>query len=487
MVAASVNGQAVETTQYLRILRRWWWLLLTTTFAGGIMAYIASATITPTYRASSTLVVVQQQTPGIIARDDIETSSMLASTFRGMITVRPLLENAIARGQFPLTPDALRQSLTVENPRSSQLLVVSARASDPILARDIVNVVSDVFINSDELALTSSVGKVSVIEPAVAPHTPISPKKPVNAILGASLALVATTMLVLLFEYLDDTVKSAAEAQEVTGLPTLGMIEGVSKSPQPAEQLRAALNPTSLLAESYRTLRSNLVTVLARRPIARAGSPVVLFTESHRGDGKTTAVANLAVMYGLAGYRTLLVDADLRLPSLHRLFGLENRAGLATLLQSEREQAASLAQPTRHANLDVLPSGPAPLNPSELLASQRMRGLLADLGAAYDLILLDGAPLSGLSDSLAVASMADGTVIVARSGKTRAGDVSAAVEQLYGAAAPVLGVVLCSSRIARGRDQSIRVIGLEDRDAARPDREDPPARRVESPAGVQVD
>jgi succinoglycan biosynthesis transport protein ExoP len=442
----------METSQYLRLLRRWWWLLGMTTAVGGVVAYVASSFITPTYEGTTTLLVVQQQTPGIIERNDLETSVLLANTFRGMITVRPLLEQAIERGSLPLTTDELRNSLAIENPRDSQLLRIVARASTPELARDIANVVSEVFITSDELALTNSAGKVSVIEPSVAPDVPVSPRKSLNALLGASLALTASTLLVLLFEYLDDTVKSARDVFELTGLQTLGRVDSFGRTEHPGEQLQAALHPRSTLAESYRALRTNLANTLGRYGTS-GEAKTVLLTGGARGDGKTTTTANLGVMFGMAGYRVVVVDGDLRAPSLHRVFSLDNSDGLANLLLSEGVTASRAVQRTVHTNVFVLTSGPIPGNPSELLGSSRMRDVLDELTKQYDLVLLDSPPALGITDSSVLAAIVDAVAIVLRPGKTRTGDLRATVEQLATSGTPLVGVIM---NRAHGSERALR-------------------------------
>jgi len=442
----------LEASQYLRILRRWWWLFVASTLVGAIVAYVASSQITPTYEATTKMLVVTQQTQGIIQRNDLETSQLLANTFSGMITVRPILERAIAQGGFDMSVGELRQSISISTPPSTQLLQVTAHASDPVLARDIANVVSTVFIDSDELALTSSTGRVSIIEPATSPSAPIAPRKSVNAALGGALAVFACALLVLLFEYIDDTVKSAQDVTDLVGLATLGQVEAFGRTASPSDQLQVALRPRSPLAESYRALRTNLTNVLARYN-GDGGLRSLLFTGGSRHDGKSTTVANLAVVFGLAGYRVAVVDGDLRAPTLHRVFSLDNSDGLTNVLLSDQVPAGRAMQRTVHTNVSVLTSGPIPSNPSELLGSPRMRDVMAELQSQYDLVLVDSPPVIGVTDASVIAGIVDAIVVIVRPGRTRTGELRTMVEQTAASGKPIIGVVL---NRARGNTRAMR-------------------------------
>ncbi len=432
----------MDVTQYLRILRRWWWLFIASTVIGAAVAYLASSQITPTYSATSTLLVVQQQTPGVVVRNDLETSALLANTFSRMITVRPVLERAIQQGGLDVSVGELRGSLRIANPPATSLLEVTALAHDPVLARDMANTVSEAFISSDEALLTASAGVVNILEPATTPGAPISPNKSLNAMLGGALALIACAVLVVVFEYLDDTVKAPQDILELTGLPTIGRVESFGGVHAPGDQLQAAIRPQSAVAESYRAARTNLANMLARHTQGDDGLRLVLFTSTQRNEGKSTTASNLAVVFGLAGYRVVLIDADLRRPTLHRVFSIDNSEGLTSLLLAPEASLARAVQRTAHPNVSLIPSGPIPANPSELLGSGRMREVLSELRDQFDLVLLDTPPTLGITDSSALAPMVDALVVVVRPGKTRTGDLRATIEQLATSGKPIVGVVL---------------------------------------------
>ena len=189
----------MTTGLLIRLAARWWWLLAVATTIGGTVTYGVSTTITPTYRATAVLLVVQTQTPGVIQLNDLETSARLANTFRRLMVVRPVLQEAVEQGALPMSTGRLRANVTIYNPRGMQLLEVSATADDPALARDMANLLSEAFIDSREARLTAPAGVVTVVESAIAPDRPISPHSSLNSLLGAALGLMVGGSLVVAF------------------------------------------------------------------------------------------------------------------------------------------------------------------------------------------------------------------------------------------------------------------------------------------------
>ncbi|GMU40739.1 MAG: chromosome partitioning protein [Chloroflexota bacterium] len=422
----------------VRIARRWWWLLIAATLAGGVISYAVSTRLTPTYQATTTLLVVQTQAEGVVQLNDLQTAERLANTFTRLVTLRPVLDRAIADGGLPFTPEELSRRLTVTNPRTTQLLEVSARSSQPELAAIMANTVARSFIETNASAPTSRPGQVSVVEEALPPGAPIAPRPMLNAMLGGFLLLLLAGALALVVEYLDDTVKSPEQATEITGIPALGRIEQFEKLRSPREQLQAAQRPRSTIAEAYRAARTNLTYAIDLGRDRR----LVLVTSPGPGEGKTTTTSNLAVVFGLAGHRVCIVDTDLRRPTIHRVFGVENAEGLTNLLLAREPEFERSVQRSVYTNVSVVPSGPLPPNPSELLGSARMQEILDWLRAHYDIVLLDSPPALVVTDASVLATLVDGIVIVARAGKTRRGALRATVEELAQSGRPIAGFIL---------------------------------------------
>jgi non-specific protein-tyrosine kinase len=275
---------------------------------------------------------------------------------------------------------------------------------------------------------------VSVVESAAVPGSPVKPRVATNVFLGLLAGLMAAGGLALLMEYLDNTVKSEQDVERTAGLSTLGVVMNFGRrtSPRPVSGDSSRSAP----AEAYRSIRTSVRFATMDRP-----GQVLLVTSPNAGDGKSTTAANLAVTMAQAGKRVLLVDADLRRPVLHKTFNVDNKAGLTSALLSG-DGAHSCVQPSGFNNLSLLTSGPLPPNPSELLASGRMRDLLEALRREADVIVMDSPPSLMLTDATLLAALADGTILVTQVGRTRSVALHQAVDGLSRATDSLLGIVL---------------------------------------------
>ncbi|QAY68143.1 CpsD/CapB family tyrosine-protein kinase [Paenibacillus protaetiae] len=195
-------------------------------------------------------------------------------------------------------------------------------------------------------------------------------------------------------------------------------------------------NPESPIAETYRTLRTNIQFSSIDNPLR-----TLIVTSPNSGDGKTTTVANLAVTYAQEGKRVLIVDTDLRKPSLHQLLSLSNLTGLTNVLMNETEWQQAV-QETSVSGLFLLSCGPTPPNPSEILNSRKMQQLIDELKEQYDIILFDTPPALIISDSLIIASKCDGVILVVSGGVTKRQHAEKVCASLAHVNARMLGVVL---------------------------------------------
>jgi capsular exopolysaccharide synthesis family protein len=193
-------------------------------------------------------------------------------------------------------------------------------------------------------------------------------------------------------------------------------------------------------------LRTNVQFSTLEKP-----AQTLLVTSANPGEGKTTTVANLALVMAQTGKRVIAVDSDLRRPALHRFFGVENGTGLTTLLLSGEPELDGCLKPTAFDNLWVLPSGPQPPNPSELLGSRRLESVLQTLKQSADVIIMDSPPALAVADASILASRVAGTLLVIDSGRTRAGSLQQAKEALGRAKTNLLGAVL-NKLVQRGRN-----------------------------------
>jgi succinoglycan biosynthesis transport protein ExoP len=294
-------------------------------------------------------------------------------------------------------------------------------------------------------ATGSASNLLSVIEPAVAPDAPVSPRPVLNTLLAAVLGLVVAVGIIAVVEYFRDAVKDPEEVQAVTGLSTLGSIAQMVGDDRRGEiyQLAALLHPRSGVTEAYRTLRTNVEFASIDAPLQ-----TLLVTSSMPGEGKTVTSVNLAVVFAQAGRRVILVDADLRKPGVHAMFDLPNQHGLSTLLRRDDASLDAVLHGTEQDHLRVLTTGPLPPNPAELMGSHRMRAIVDRLKGEADLVIFDSPPLQAVTDAAILSSFLDGTLLVIDAGRSRRRAVRLARGALDRAGATVVGAVL--NRIPRG-------------------------------------
>jgi succinoglycan biosynthesis transport protein ExoP len=435
----------MEILRYARFLRRWWWLLAVGLLLGGASSYLVSHLLTPIYRASATVLVNQTQVPGTVAYNDILTSERLTKTYSELIKKRPVLDTVIDELKLPFGPEELAGMIDVEVVGDTQLLRVSAESPDPDQARLIAGTMASAFIVENTQNQLSRPGSVSVVEAATTPGSPVRPNVLLNTILGTLGGLILACGLAALLEYLDDTVKSPEEVEAAAGLTTLGGVARFHRPRSPEGGL-VATRHRHPVAEAYRMLRTNVQFSTLEKP-----AQTLLVTSANPGEGKTTTVANLALVMAQTGKRVIAVDSDLRRPTLHRFFGVGNGTGLTTLLLSGEPELDGCLKPTTFDNLWVLPSGPQPPNPSELLGSRRLESVLQTLKQSADVIVMDSPPALAVADASILASRVDGTLLVVDSGRTRAGSLERAKEALGRAKTNLLGAVL-NKLTDRGRD-----------------------------------
>ncbi len=306
-----------------------------------------------------------------------------------------------------------------------------------------------------ELSATSGQGgtNVSVSNYGRLPHAPVGPARLRNIVIAFILALAAGVGLAFLLDFLDDTVKSVDDVDRYIHLPALALIPAVRSEkrlrgeplPKPNEATALAMvnDVKSPIAESYRHLRTSLL-------LSSAGTPprTILVTSSQPSEGKTTTAINTAFMLAQTGAQVLIIDCDLRRPRLHAHFNLSNVRGLTNCLSGESTELESLLQTyDKQPNLKLLPSGPIPPNPAELLGSEEMRRLLVTLSEKFTHIIVDSPPAISFTDASILSTFVDGVILVVHGGRSSRAVVRRAKQQLLDVGAHIFGVVLNNVKI----------------------------------------
>jgi receptor protein-tyrosine kinase len=311
-----------------------------------------------------------------------------------------------------------------------------------------------------------------VIDPAVRPRFPIKPNPIQNLSIGILLGAFLGAGFVLLREFLNRSIRVPGESAVFLSVPELGVIPASEMERGLVDRLRHLLPSTgnsppavdpgngngsdpesielatwnqkpSLLAESF---RATLASLLFSQANGRSKLQVIAVTSSSPSEGKTTVASNLGIALAEIGRRVLIVDADMRRPRIHSVFGRANTWGLSDLLQERipvvEYPRETLARKTHIPNLSVLVSGPGTVNVASLLHSPRLQELLNRLRQEYDIVLIDSPPMLQLADSRVLGSAADGVILVIRSGKTRQDVAAATVQRFHSDGTRVLGTIL---------------------------------------------
>jgi capsular exopolysaccharide synthesis family protein len=286
-----------------------------------------------------------------------------------------------------------------------------------------------------EISVVGNVGtnNISVIDRADVPERKHSPRLSLNLAVGLLLGMFAGVLAAFLLHHLDRSIHSPQALQVLVKAPVLGAIPKLAEGATPA---MAAADLRSPFSESYRSVRTALQFATTH------GLPYsLLVTSPGAGEGKSTTAAELARNIAQLGKRVLLVDADLRKPSLHRAFNAGNSKGLSNVL-SGGANAIDVVQSLNEDNLSLITSGPLPPNPPELLAGDMLAKLLETLRPQFDVIVLDGPPILGLADAPLLASQVEATVLVVAADKTRSDSLQFALQRLAATRSHVIGTLL---------------------------------------------
>jgi succinoglycan biosynthesis transport protein ExoP len=288
----------------------------------------------------------------------------------------------------------------------------------------------------EDIRLTEAQSTSTVIlkEPAIPQSIPVQPQPLRSTALAVAVGLVLAAGIIFMVEFFNDTIRDPEEITRRWGIPILGVILRYKAK---EEVLITFKQPRSPISEAFRSLRTNLQYASVNLPIS-----TLLVTSPSPEDGKTTIVANLAVVLAQSNQNVIVLDADLRKPRLHKMFKLHNRVGLTDLFIRSTDQMDGAVQSTEIPNLHAITSGNIPPNPSELLSSSKMAEILKQLKGQYNIVLVDTPPSLVVTDAIALAPYIDGVLLVINPGITKRGAVKFIVEQLKQVGANVLGIIL---------------------------------------------
>lgn len=491
----------MELKRFILPLRRWWWLVTAATLVAALSSFIATLRQPPVYQAITTLIVGRAIMDPNPSQAEFYLSQQLAANYADMANRDPVrnatkealgltwLPNYLAQappnGQFVeiiVTDTVPARAQAVANELANQLILLGPTSrqaeekdrlefvnrqldtletqietteaeisklqeelGDMVSARQISDTQNQIAglqaklstLQSNYASLLSNTERgalntLSVIEPAALPTRPIGPNKSLTILLAAAFGFFLSTGAAFLLEYLDDTLKTSEDVERVVQAPIIGYIAEMNDD---EDKLHVAESPRNPIVEAYRTLRTNLEFAGVDEPLR---SIFVASAESE--DGKSSVAANLAVVMAQGEKSVIVLDADMRKPSLHTFFGMANDYGLSDIFRGRLSLEDAMKEWKAQA-IRVITAGSPPPNPTELLGSRKMDEMLERLENMADVVIIDGPPFV-VADAAVLAAKVDGVLVVVRSGGTQQASVKAMMEQIKRTGARVVGVAL---------------------------------------------
>lgn len=431
----------MELRDYAKIVRKNWAGVVAAALLGVILGIGVSLLMTSKYESTSQVYVSVRSTDE--ATSDLVQGSNFAqqavSSYMEIATSAIVLEQVVEELALEESVQTLSSKITVTSPADTVLMDITVTDSDPQRAAEIANVtgavLSDVVENEIEISSGDNTGPVQIetIQPGVVPEDPVSPRVTLNGVLGLLIGLAVGFGLAILRAVLDTRFHSLNDLGSAFDAPILG---GIAHDPEADKRpLIVHSDHKNPRAESFRSLRTNLGFVATE-----SGTRVFTVSSSVADEGKTTTAANLAIALAETGASVVLIDADLRVPSVANIMGIEGGIGLTDVLIDQAE-LRDVMQPWGREELSILPAGRVPPNPSELLGSQAMQRVLQTLGETNDYVLVDTPPLLPVTDAAVVSGFATGMILVAAAGSTKQHEVEEAVETLETSGVRLLGLV----------------------------------------------
>ena len=383
----------------------------------------------PLYRSDTKVFLVSA------TATDYTLNNNLVETYAVIAKSRRVLNQVIEKLNINIAYEELANKISVLAVSGTTVIQISVSDSDPVLAKNIANLVANYF--TKEVADLYNMNNVHVLDPAIVSEKPYNIsviKSEIKYFIGG---LVIAIGLIFILYYFDRSVKSAEQVEQKLKLPILGKIQK-SRHNIKNNEIIIETKPKSIISEDIRTIRTNL-----QFSSVDQDDKTLLVCSSVPGEGKSFISSNLATAFAQTGLKVLLVDSDLRLGRVHEIFGLSNVDGLSNLLAKKTEvNYATFIKKTPIKNLYVIPRGTVPPNPSELLNSSNTKKMVNALKEVFDIVIFDGVPINGLPDSLIMASVVDRVIIACSAGFTNIDDLSDTKKALNNINANIAGVVV---------------------------------------------
>ena len=402
---------------------------------------------TPEYKSSVKILLVADESKinKELTQTDLSINSSLISTYSSIAKSTNVIQNAIENLNLDISVANLQKNIEVTPIDKTQFLKITVQNENPEVAKNIANEIAKVF--TAKIKEIYNLDNISIVDEAEIASQPCNVNHKKDLIMFAAVGIFLSSILVIAVYIFDDTIKDEKDIERNIKLKNIGTLPLDKEN----NELIIKNNPKSHIVESIKTLRTNILYTTNKKAI--------LITSSRPKEGKSWIINNLAVAFAQTEKKVILVDTDLRKENnRNEIFGVEKGEGLSDFIREisddkleNLEKSKKYIKETKINNLHILQNGTIPPNPSELITSENMKKLLDLLKCMYDVVLLDGTSCMIVSDSIALSSMVDGTILVSESKKTKINDLKKTKKLIEEVNGKILGVISNKAEIQKGK------------------------------------
>ncbi len=442
--------EEIDLKDLIHIIKmRWWIIVLFFVLSVIVTGVVSFKVLDPVYKAEASLFVGKESNS--IASIDIGEFSLnqkLVSDYREIILSKLVAKEVIKDLNLDMSVETFQKRVSVYTVKDSRFFKIGFESTNPQIAMDVVNKLSEVIIEkAEEIIQVKNVQRIDIAE---LPVNPIRPNRTMNIAIAGVLGIMIGVFIIFILEYLNYTIKTDKDVERYLGLNIIGEIpvfQGAERGKKKKKSkkmkngfslsLISYLDPKAPASEAYRSLRTNIGYMSLDKQIK-----TILVTSPGPAEGKTTTSANIAISMTQVGKKVLLVETDLRKPKIHRYFGKLNDVGVTDVIVNDLDIDDVIKPIEKIENLSIISSGAIPPNPAELLDSKKMSIFIDQLKERFDLIIFDTPPVGQLTDAAVLGKLVDGAILVVASGQSNIDIAKHAKASLDNVNVKLLGTVM---------------------------------------------
>lgn len=401
------------------------------------------------YKSSETILLAQNENEDMqITQNDLNVNTNLITTYSNIAKSTNVVETAINNLGLQISIAEVQNNIIVESKKNTQIIEITVKNKNPETAMKLTKELTNVF--TEQIKKIYNLQNINIIDEAEIESFPCNINHTKDISIAIVIGVILSGILVLIFYIFDDTIKQESDITNYTGLQSLGIIPVVEDKKQ-NQELISHLNPKSYVAEALKTVRTNILYTTSTNK-----RKAILITSPKQEEGKTWISNNIAVSFAQAKKKTIIVNCDLRNNKSREEFNINNEEGLSNCInkitKSKIENVEIIGdyiKETNIPNLHILTNGTIPPNPLELISSDNMKKLIITLKYMYDIVILDSTPCLEVSDSIALSSMVDNTILIVESKKTKISEVKKAKKSIEDVDGKIAGVIVNKKKISK--------------------------------------